>query len=69
MKMKTNNKYENQKQFWEYAGTIGYGKAIFANPTVERHIIEKQWRLAIETAREIGVDDGARVLELGCGDG
>ncbi|MBI5235379.1 MAG: class I SAM-dependent methyltransferase [Deltaproteobacteria bacterium] len=67
--MKTNYKYENQKQFWEYAGTIGYGKAIFANPTVERHIIEKQWRLAIETAKEIGVDDGARVLELGCGDG
>lgn len=67
--MTTSKRYENQKYFWEYAGHIGYGKAIFSNRTVERHIISKQWQTAIHTANTLGLDRNSTVLELGCGDG
>ncbi|MDP2923142.1 MAG: class I SAM-dependent methyltransferase [Candidatus Omnitrophota bacterium] len=67
--MRINNKYENQKYFWEYAGNIGYGKAIFSNPTVERHITTKQWQSVIYVAGYVGLDKDSRVIELGCGDG
>ncbi len=67
--MRINNKYENQKHFWEYAGNIGYSKAIFFNPTVGRHITTKQWQSVIYAAAYLGLDKDSRVIELGCGDG
>ena len=63
------NKYKNQKRFWEYAGEVGYGEAIFANPMVEKHIVSKQWKAVLHTAKMLGLNKDSKVLELGCGDG
>jgi SAM-dependent methyltransferase len=56
-------------RFWEDAGRVGYGEALFRSKRVEAHVIGKQWRVALSTARAIGIPDGGSVLELGCGDG
>jgi hypothetical protein len=72
LKEKDNNNaagFEAQKDFWENAGEVGYGKAIFANSVVEKHIILKQWSGAIDTASRLGVGGESNILELGCGDG
>lgn len=68
-KIKIDSRYKEQKIFWERAGVIGYGDAIFANRTVEKHIISKQWETVMNTARAIGLNPDSQVLELGCGDG
>jgi len=62
-------KYENQKEFWERAGEIGYGEAIFANREVEKHIMSKQWATVMAMADFLGLDGNSKVLELGCGEG
>ena len=67
--MTTTKKYKAQKQFWENAGKIGYGKAVFANPIVEEYIVSKQWETAIEVANTLELSKNSSVLELGCGDG
>jgi SAM-dependent methyltransferase len=59
----------SQDRFWESAGRIGYGEALFRSKRVEAHVIGKQWQVALATARSIGIPDGGAVLELGCGDG
>lgn len=48
---------------------MGYGDAIFANRTVERHIMSKQWQTVMETAAALKLNERSAVLELGCGDG
>jgi hypothetical protein len=67
--MKTSKGYEYQKDFWEHAGKIGYGEAIFSSSIIERHIVTKQWEAAIHTAEILGIDRSSTILELGCGDG
>ena len=64
-----NKRYENQEHFWEHAGCVGYGKVIFSNLTIERHVNNKQWVSAIETAKSLGLNKNSNVIELGCGDG
>lgn len=58
-----------QDSFWERAGRVGYAAALFRSGRVARHVLEKQWRVALETAGRLGLDATASVLELGCGDG
>src|SRR3989338_2145016 len=48
---------------------MGYGKAIFSNLKVERHIIMKQWEVALRAAEALGLGMDSMILELGCGDG
>lgn len=67
--MKVNKRYENQKYFWEYAGEIGYGRAMFSNDVVENHIMTRHWQAAISAAKSLGLDENSTILELGCGDG
>lgn len=67
--MQAGNDRPAQDLFWERAGRLGYGQALFRSRRVERHVLEKQWRVAVETAERIGVRETAAVLELGCGDG
>jgi len=62
-------RYEIQGNFWEQAGKVGYGKAIFSNSIVEKHVNTKQWESAIETANLLGLNKDSKVIELGCGDG
>lgn len=63
------NKDEAQKYFWEKAGKIGYGKAIFSHQMIEDHIMSRHWKTAIEISESLGVNKNSKVLELGCGDG
>lgn len=58
-----------QDEHWEKAGRIGYGNALFRSKRVERHVLARQWEVALDTARRLGIDEAAAVLELGCGDG
>ena len=55
--------------YWEHAGTVGYGEAMFGSQAVEQHVNRRLWTIAIEIGRELGLDSGSRVLDLGCGDG
>lgn len=67
--MKKKSGYDEQKDFWEYAGNVGYGKAIFSSPSVEKHIISRQWRAVLSAAKSLGLGPDSNILELGCGDG
>lgn len=58
-----------QDLFWRRAGEVGYGEALFRSRRIERHVVSRQWRVALEIARGIGLGPDATVLELGCGDG
>jgi 2-polyprenyl-3-methyl-5-hydroxy-6-metoxy-1,4-benzoquinol methylase len=62
-------KYKNQKDFWEYAGHIGYGKALFSNKTIERHITTRQWQFVMDTVKILGLNSNSKIIEFGCGDG
>ena len=67
--LKTRRDWTSQDRFWEKAGQIGYGDALFRSKRVEAHVMGNQWRVALDTARRIGIPGGGTVLELGCGDG
>jgi SAM-dependent methyltransferase len=55
--------------YWEKAGAIGYGEAMFGSRAVEQHVNLRLWGIAIEIGRQLGLDANSRVLDLGCGDG
>lgn len=57
------------KTYWEQAGTIGYGTAMFGSSAVEQHVNRRLWQEALDIARRLGLNESARVLDLGCGDG
>lgn len=67
--MKRSKQYEEQKNYWEQAGEIGYGKAMYSGAEVERHIVSMHWQALLEMASVIGLGPQSRILELGCGDG
>ncbi|HYM73834.1 MAG TPA: class I SAM-dependent methyltransferase [Stellaceae bacterium] len=55
--------------YWNEAGALGYGAAMFASRAVEQHVNRRLWDVAIAIGGGLGLDAGARVLDLGCGDG
>jgi SAM-dependent methyltransferase len=55
--------------YWERAGAIGYGEAMFGSRVVEQHVNRRLWEIAVEIGRRLGLDSNAKVLDLGCGDG
>ncbi|MBV9554541.1 MAG: class I SAM-dependent methyltransferase [Alphaproteobacteria bacterium] len=57
------------KSYWENAGAVGYGEAMFGSREVERHVNRRLWRIAVEIGFRLGLTSGSRVLDLGCGDG
>jgi 2-polyprenyl-3-methyl-5-hydroxy-6-metoxy-1,4-benzoquinol methylase len=59
----------NPETYWDKAGSLGYGEAMFSSRAVEHHVNRRLWRIAVEMGRELGIDSAARVLDLGCGDG
>jgi SAM-dependent methyltransferase len=58
-----------QMPYWERAGEVGYGEAMYRCSEVERHIRGRCWQAALDIADTLGVPAGAHVLDLGCGDG
>jgi SAM-dependent methyltransferase len=67
--MMSRNNAQGQKSFWEHAGEVGYGSAMYSSPVIERHIVTAHWNALVATADALGLGRQARVLELGCGDG
>ncbi|GJQ57641.1 MAG: class I SAM-dependent methyltransferase [Candidatus Scalindua sp. AMX11] len=67
--MKEDKQHNNQKDFWEYAGSVGYDKAQFSSALVASHILTKQSQTAMRVAEVLGLTKSAKILELGCGDG
>lgn len=57
------------RAYWDRAGTVGYGNAMFGSSLVERHVNRRVWDGAIAIARQLGMERSASVLDLGCGDG
>lgn len=55
--------------YWEKAGAVGYGEAMFGSKAVEQHVNLRLWDIAIQIGRQLGLDASSRVLDLGCGDG
>ena len=55
--------------YWEHAGVVGYGEAMFGSREVEQHVNRRLWMIAIEIGSQLGLGPGSRVLDLGCGDG
>jgi SAM-dependent methyltransferase len=55
--------------YWERAGEIGYGSAMYDSADVERHVRQRLWDIAIDIADEIGIKRDGRILDYGCGDG
>lgn len=62
-------KQPDQREHWENAGQIGYENAMYSSPLISKHITSKHWQAAIRVAKQIGIHEGSKVLELGCGDG
>jgi cyclopropane fatty-acyl-phospholipid synthase-like methyltransferase len=58
-----------QMPYWERAGTVSYGAAMYRCAEVERHIRGRCWQAALDIADALGVPRDAHVLDLGCGDG
>ena len=59
----------NPETYWEKAGGLGYGAAMFASRAVEDHVNRRLWGIAVDIGRQLGLERTARVLDLGCGDG
>ena len=59
----------DQRTYWERAGSEGYGDTMYRSRAVEEHIRERLWGVAVEIGKQLGLDAGSHVLDLGCGDG
>jgi len=55
--------------YWQRAGKIGYGRAMYRSGDVERHVLHRMWNIAVEIADELGMPRSGRILDFGCGDG
>jgi 2-polyprenyl-3-methyl-5-hydroxy-6-metoxy-1,4-benzoquinol methylase len=55
--------------YWERAGKVGYGRAMYGSADVERHVRERLWGIAVSFADPLDIRREGRVLDYGCGDG
>ena len=60
---------EKSTGYWDRAGELGYGQAMYSSADVESHVRGRLWRIAVEIADALGVPADGHVLDLGCGDG
>jgi hypothetical protein len=54
--------------YWNSAGALGYGAAMFGNSLVEQHVNGRMWAAAMDIGRSMGLTESDRVLDLGCGE-
>lgn len=66
---KAEPKMSAPEQYWNEAGEVSYGEKMYASADVERHVRLGLWGVAVDIARQMGVPQAGRVLDLGCGDG
>lgn len=55
--------------YWEKAGAVGYGEAMFVAAAVEQHVNRRLWDIAVTIGEQLGLNASSHVLDLGCGDG
>lgn len=55
--------------YWDRAGELGYGRAMYRSSDVEAHVRGRLWRIAIDIAGTLGVPADGHVIDVGCGDG
>jgi len=55
--------------YWEKAGEVSYSQAMYGSASVERHVRQRFWCVAVEIADRIGIPHDGQVLDYGCGDG
>jgi SAM-dependent methyltransferase len=57
------------EEYWNRAGELSYGEAMYGSADVERHVRQRLWDVAVNVADEIGIPPDGRILDYGCGDG
>jgi SAM-dependent methyltransferase len=57
------------EEYWNRAGELSYGEAMYGSAEVERHVRQRLWDVAVDIADEIGIPHNGRILDYGCGDG
>jgi 2-polyprenyl-3-methyl-5-hydroxy-6-metoxy-1,4-benzoquinol methylase len=57
------------ERYWNRAGEVSYAEKMYGSRDVERHVRLGTWNVALDIAKEIGIPEKGRVLDLGCGDG
>src|SRR3954471_5613621 len=57
------------EEYWNRAGELSYGEAMYGSADVERHVRRRLWDVAAQIADEIGIPQNGRILDYGCGDG
>ena len=67
--MNTKQHLGEPEAYWNRAGEVSYAEAMYSSADVERHVRLRLWNIAIDIAATIGIPDGSRVLDFGCGDG
>lgn len=61
--------YGRSDAYWDRAGELGYGEAMYRFSEVEAHVRGRVWKAAAEIANQIGIPKDGHILDLGCGDG
>jgi SAM-dependent methyltransferase len=59
----------NPEDYWNRAGEVGYDATYYVDKSVGEHISGRMRSMAIGVARQLGIVQDARVLDVGCGDG
>src|SRR5205809_641276 len=67
--MNTKQNVGKPEAYWNRAGEVSYGLAMYNSAEVERHVRLRLWNIAINIAEQIGVPNNGQVLDFGCGDG
>jgi 2-polyprenyl-3-methyl-5-hydroxy-6-metoxy-1,4-benzoquinol methylase len=57
------------ENYWNRAGEVSYGQAMYSSADVERHVRLRLWNVAAAIADTIGIPRNGHVLDYGCGDG
>ena len=57
------------EDYWNNAGAVSYGQAMYSSADVERHVRVRLWNIAVDIADQLGIPRDGHVLDYGCGDG
>jgi len=54
--------------WWNRAGEVSYGRAMYSGPDVERHVRMRLRQVAVDVADKIGIPKSGHILDFGYGD-
>ncbi len=67
--MNTKQHLGEPEDYWNRAGEVSYGQAMYSSADVERHVRLRLWNVAVAIADKIGTPRDGHILDYGCGDG